>query len=273
MLEFRFPNFPPFKRPFLLHPILKLRAIHTAAPCISPCIYLTTSTKPDPLPPPLSPLSPAHINGETRQSLHPRGARCKYTPRCVRPREKFSRAIRNFLPHPTSLPCFKPIPLICITFDQSRAIIIRGRGGSSAVDAAKASEKKSNLSFGGTRLQSVFQRDIRPATGPYVERRERSTCAPLSTWRCIRLADFSRAKHRARRTLVHAGRFSSYQGMFGELEDGRRGRRGYHRGAKSLAYAFCTLKSRHARPTLNWNPAPPLFPSKVDSPSSWPSSA
>lgn len=35
--------------------------------------------------------------------------------------------------------------------------------------AAKASEKKSNLSFGAARLQSVFQRDIRPATGPYVE--------------------------------------------------------------------------------------------------------
>lgn len=108
-------------------------------------------------------------------------------------------------------------------------------------------KKKVICPLGGHRLQSVFH-------GTFVPRktgRERATCAPLSTWRCIRLADFSRAKHRARTLAVHVGRFSSYQGMFGELEDGRRGRCGYHRGAKSLAYAFCTLKSRHARPTLN----------------------
>lgn len=165
MLEFRFPNFPPFKRPFLLHPILKLRAIHTATPCISPCIYLTTSTKPDPLPPPLSPLSPAHINGETRQSLHPRGARCKYTPRCVRPREKFSRAIRNFLPHPTSLPRFKPIPLICITFDQSRAIIIRGREAPRPWTPLRPLKKKVICPLGALDFKVFFNGTFVPRPG------------------------------------------------------------------------------------------------------------
>lgn len=83
-----------------------------------------------------------------------------------------------------------------------------------------------------------------------VERERRSTCAPFLLDDASDLLIFP-----GRNVDTDIVRHSSYgvKGVW-ELEDERRGG-GYHRGAKSLAYAFCTLKSRHARPTLNWNPA------------------
>lgn len=181
----------------------------------------------------------------------------------MRPREKFSRAIRNFLPHSTSLPRFQAYS---IDMHHLRSIArppsSLGEGDSSA---AKASEKKSNLSFGAARLQSVFQRDIRPATGPYVEN--------VLLAHPFLLDDASDLLISPGRNIEHGGGrwstlavFPPTKGCLGNSKtDGGGGRGGYHRGAKSLAYAFCTLKSRHARPTLNWNPAPTPFPPKVDS--------
>lgn len=116
---------------------------------------------------PPSLLSSARINGETRQSLHPEELDANiHLDACAREKSSREPLETSFHTRRASL-VSKPIPLICITFDQSRAPPSSlGEGDSSA---AKASEKKSNLSFGAARLQSVFQRDIRPATGPYVE--------------------------------------------------------------------------------------------------------